>query len=60
MSTPATATTHDHLIRGHEYLEQYPHFELVGRDDILRKLTAGQRTGTIGRVAGVPTACCRD
>jgi ATP-dependent Clp protease ATP-binding subunit ClpB len=39
MSTPATATTHDHLIRGHEYLEQYPHFELVGRDDILRKLT---------------------
>ncbi len=39
MSTPVTAAAHDHLIRGHEYLEQYPHFELVGREDILRKLT---------------------
>ena len=32
--------TPDHLIRGHDYLAQYPNFELVGREDVLAKLTA--------------------
>lgn len=30
----------DYLIRGTEYLAQFPGFELVGRDDVLKKLTA--------------------
>jgi ATP-dependent Clp protease ATP-binding subunit ClpB len=33
-------STPDHLTRGHEHLEQYPDFELVGRDDVLGKLAA--------------------
>lgn len=28
------------LVRGREYLEQFEHFELIGREDILQKLTA--------------------
>jgi ATP-dependent Clp protease ATP-binding subunit ClpB len=40
MSKPTPDATQDHLIRGHEYLEQSPDFELVGRDDVLKKLTA--------------------
>jgi ATP-dependent Clp protease ATP-binding subunit ClpB len=32
--------TPDHLVRGHEYLEQFPDFALVGRDDALKKLAA--------------------
>jgi len=30
----------DYLIRGHDYLQQFPNFELVGRQDVLTKLTA--------------------
>jgi len=30
----------DYLIRGNQYLAQFPGFELVGRDDVLKKLTA--------------------
>lgn len=40
MLNPASDTTPDHLIRGHEYLEHFPDFELVGRDEVLKKLTA--------------------
>src|SRR3990170_6231935 len=32
--------TQDHLIRGHDYLALSPDFELVGRDEVLKKLTA--------------------
>ncbi|MEM7283177.1 MAG: AAA family ATPase [Pseudomonadota bacterium] len=35
-----TDVTHDHLIRGHDYLTQFPNFELVGRAEVLKKLTA--------------------
>ena len=31
---------HDHLIRGHDYIQSFPDFELVGREDVLKKLTA--------------------
>lgn len=30
----------DCLVRGHDYLEQFPDFELVGREGVLNKLTA--------------------
>jgi ATP-dependent Clp protease ATP-binding subunit ClpB len=40
MAEPTPETTLDHLIRGHEYLEQFPDFELVGRELMLNKLTA--------------------
>lgn len=40
MATAAPEVTQDYLIRGHDYLEHYPDFELVGREDILNKLTA--------------------
>ena len=30
----------DFLIRGHDHLEHFPDFELVGREDVLQKLTA--------------------
>ena len=33
-------STQDYLIRGADYLSQYPNFELVGREDTLAKLTA--------------------
>jgi ATP-dependent Clp protease ATP-binding subunit ClpB len=39
-TSQAPDATPDHLIRGHEYLEQFPDFELVGRDDVLTKLAA--------------------
>ena len=39
MSTGKSKTAQDFLIRGHDHLEQFPDFELVGRDDILQKLT---------------------
>ena len=40
MTTPEHTDVRDHLIRGSEYLEQVPNFELVGREQELRKLTA--------------------
>jgi ATP-dependent Clp protease ATP-binding subunit ClpB len=40
MSNPAQDATQDHLIRGHDYLDQHPDFELVGRERVLKKLTA--------------------
>ena len=40
MSNAQNDTSHDHLIRGHDYLELYPDFELIGRDEVLNKLTA--------------------
>ena len=39
MSKARTKAAQDFLIRGHDHLEQFPSFELVGRDDILQKLT---------------------
>ena len=39
MTSPRNKTAQDFLIRGHDHLEQFPGFELVGRDDILQKLT---------------------
>lgn len=33
-------TANDHLIRGHDYLAGFPDFELVGRQEVLSKLTA--------------------
>lgn len=35
----SAAATHDFLIRGRDYLERFEQFELVGREDILTKLT---------------------
>ena len=40
MSTSKAEAAPDHLIRGHDYLEGFPDFELVGRDEVLSKLTA--------------------
>lgn len=40
MSTSPHEASHDHLIRGHDYIELFPNFELVGREDVLSKLTA--------------------
>ncbi len=40
MSAPTEDLVHDHLIRGHDYLNYFPDFELVGRDQVLHKLTA--------------------
>lgn len=40
MSAQQPEATQDFLIRGRDYLEQFPGFELVGRQDILKKLTA--------------------
>ena len=37
---PTGDANQDHLVRGHDYLEQFPDFELVGRQEILTKLTA--------------------
>ena len=36
----SSETVRDHLIRGADYLEQTPNFQLVGREETLRKLTA--------------------
>lgn len=40
MSVSTTDAKHDHLIRGHDYLELFPDFKLVGREEVLNKLTA--------------------
>ena len=40
MSSVPTDAPNDHLIRGHDYLALFPDFELVGRKDVLHKLTA--------------------
>ena len=40
MANAPTEAPHDQLIRGHDYLALSPDFELVGREDTLRKLTA--------------------
>ena len=40
MSKLSSEAAHDHLIRGHDYLEMFPDFELVGREEVLSKLTA--------------------
>ena len=40
MSDLRQEATQDHLIRGHDYLALFPDFELVGRDEVLKKLTA--------------------
>jgi ATP-dependent Clp protease ATP-binding subunit ClpB len=40
MSDTPTAITQDFLIRGQDYLENIPQFELIGRDEELNKLTA--------------------
>ncbi len=40
MADSKADVTQDYLIRGTEYLAQFPGFELVGREDVLKKLTA--------------------
>lgn len=40
MADSKSRTNQDFLIRGHDHLETFPDFELVGRDDVLQKLTA--------------------
>ena len=40
MSSSAPEAARDHLVRGHDYLENFPEFELVGREDVVNKLTA--------------------
>jgi ATP-dependent Clp protease ATP-binding subunit ClpB len=40
MSELAGESIRDYLIRGTDYLEQFPNFELVGREDTRAKLTA--------------------
>lgn len=40
MSDVMPEATQDFLIRGSDYLEQFPGFELVGREQVLKKLTA--------------------
>ena len=40
MTQPTSDLSQNFLIRGRDYLARFPNFELVGRDDILTKLTA--------------------
>ncbi len=40
MTDETQENTMDHLVRGHDILAQFPNFELVGRDEVLKKLTA--------------------
>ncbi len=40
MTNPKQELNHDYLIRGSEYLVNFRGFELVGREDVLKKLTA--------------------
>ena len=40
MAKKRSKPVQDFLIRGHEQLESFPDFELVGREDVLQKLTA--------------------
>ena len=40
MTQPTSDLSQNFFIRGRDYLARFPNFELVGRDDILTKLTA--------------------